>query len=99
MGTERGLFEKPRNKSVIFDIIDVLLLKRALPAPQPQSQLAVGFPEVLASLVLGHLLRVPLAPQSAKQTQGMRSRSAAPRHGPVSRPNVNIEVPALRRSA
>lgn len=68
MGTERGLFKKPRNESVIFDIIDVLLLECALPTSQPESQLAVNVPKILVALVLGH--RLPPAPQNKHKNYG-----------------------------
>lgn len=68
MGTERGLLEKPRNESVIFDIIDVFLLERAFPTPQSKSQLAVNIPEILVAFVLGH--RLPPAPQNKHKEYG-----------------------------
>lgn len=49
---ERGLLEEARNEAMIFDIIDVLLLERPLPAPVPHRELVLALRHLVQGVFL-----------------------------------------------
>lgn len=68
---ERRLLEESRNKSMVFDIVHVLLLECTLSASIPQRQLVVGIVVLRQHVIVGHveaffLVRVRLADKSTR---------------------------------